>query len=122
MKLDHDEFAAFWSAYPRRTAKIDAMKAYVKARKLASAEDILSGVARYKRHLPDEVRYICHPATWLNQGRWMDEEDEPVRVERRSCTHDPRCNSKTWCAVLTEREADGWYRDSNGQWSKREAS
>lgn len=99
MKLDHDEFAAFWSSYPRRTAKIDAMKSYVKARKLASAEDILAGVERYKQHLPDEVRFICHPATWLNQGRWMDEEDEPQVRRPHVCPHDPPCGDtfKEWC-------------------------
>lgn len=77
-----EDFAIFWSAYPRRTAKLAALKAYERARRLDSAENILAGVERYRRHLPEEVRFICHPATWLNQGRWMDEDDEPVRVVR----------------------------------------
>ena len=68
-----EDFTAFWAAYPRRVGKLDALKAYERARKLDSAENILAGVAKYKRHLPDEARFVCHPATWLNKGRWMDE-------------------------------------------------
>jgi hypothetical protein len=121
MKLDHDEFAAFWLCYPRREAKINAMKAYVQARKLASAEDILAGVERYKRTMPAERQYRPLPASWLNAGRWMDEDDEPLpRVERRECPHQPRCNSKTWCEVLIDRAAEGWHRDpETGKWTQR---
>jgi hypothetical protein len=80
-----EDFTAFWAAYPRRVGKLDALKAYEKARKLDSAENILAGVAKYKRHLPDEARFICHPATFLNKGRWMDEYEvvveQPERVD-----------------------------------------
>jgi hypothetical protein len=73
-----EDFTAFWAAYPRRVGKLDALKAYERARKVDSAENIMAGVERYKQHLPDEARFVCHPATWLNKGRWMDEEDAPV--------------------------------------------
>ncbi len=69
------DFDAFWCRYPRRIGKLAALKAYVKARKLASSEDILQGVDRYLEHKPVYADY-CHPATWLNQGRWMDEHEE----------------------------------------------
>lgn len=71
------EFDAFWSAYPRKVGKLAAMNAYVKARRLASAAEILAGVENYKRHLPEDVRFIPHASTFLNQGRWMDEYEEP---------------------------------------------
>jgi hypothetical protein len=67
-----EDFAAFWANYPRKTAKLDAVKAYTKARSLASATDILDGLERYKQHKPDYADW-CHPATFLNKGRWMDE-------------------------------------------------
>jgi hypothetical protein len=99
-------FDTFWAAYPRREAKLDAMKAYDKARKLASAEDILAGVERYKRTMPDEKRYRPLPASWLNAGRWMDEDDTEERpiARREPCSHQPTCNSPQWCDVLRARE------------------
>lgn len=72
------EFAAFWQAYPRRVAKLAALKAYEKARKLASAEAILAGVQRYKQAKPEYADW-CHPTTFLNQGRWLDEYEEAPR-------------------------------------------
>lgn len=69
------EFQAFWQAYPRRVGKLDAVKAYAKARALASADEILAGVEAYKKHKPEYCDY-AHPATWLNKGRWMDEYDD----------------------------------------------
>ena len=71
------EFNVFWAAFPRRTGKLDAVKAYARARTLASAAEILAGVENYKRHKPDYADW-CHPSTFLNKGRWMDEYDEPV--------------------------------------------
>jgi hypothetical protein len=73
-----NDFQAFWTAYPRREAKLAAFKAYTKARRLASAEDILAGVERYKVQMPEERRFRPLPASWLNAGRWMDEDDAPV--------------------------------------------
>ncbi len=67
-----DEFNAFWQHYPRRVGKLAAWKAYQKARTHASAEAILAGVQRTR--FADEVRFIPHPVTWLNQGRWLDED------------------------------------------------
>lgn len=73
-----EDFAAFWQAYPRRIGKLDALKAYGKARALASAVEILDGVERYKANKPEYCDF-CHPATFLNKGRWMDEyEDTPT--------------------------------------------
>ena len=70
------DFDVFWAAYPRRTAKFAAQKAYARARTVASAAEILAGVEAYKRRKPEYADW-CHPATFLNQGRWMDEDDAP---------------------------------------------
>lgn len=66
------DFDRFWSAYPRKVGRKAAMKAFAKAIKLTSIEDILGGVEDYKRHKPD-WQHFCHPATWLNGERWDDE-------------------------------------------------
>lgn len=68
------EFEAFWRAYPRKVGKFDAMLSYQNARKVATAKDILAGVSGYMAHKPEYADW-CHPKTWLNQGRWMDEYD-----------------------------------------------
>lgn len=74
------EFDQFWASYPRKAAKFAAVKAYGKAVKIDSPERIFAGLLEYRKHLPDDAQFIPHAATWLNQGRWMDEYE--VRVDR----------------------------------------
>lgn len=75
----NDDFEEFWSHYPRRVGKLAARRAYERARKSARCDEILAGVMRYRMRMPDEERFRPHPATWLNQGRWMDEETPQPR-------------------------------------------
>jgi len=106
------DFDAFWTVYPLKRDRLAAQREYVHARRLVSAETILQGVERYRAHCEQErtpSRYIKKPTTWLMNGCWDDEYDEPMapQVFRdwfRDCDHTPRCNSKTWCAVLRQRE------------------
>lgn len=93
-------FEDFWRAYPRKVgkplakAKWDAITgpglktrtldrdsgSYVEIELCASPEELVEGAKRYREAMWDNVNYrfkddgkfICHPATWLNQGRWMD--------------------------------------------------
>jgi hypothetical protein len=62
-------FLEFWEVYPRKVARGDALKAYLKALSRASHAEILAGVKRYK---PDP-KFTKHPATWLNADCWLDE-------------------------------------------------
>jgi len=89
------DFEAFWRAFPNRVGKIAAEKAYVKARARASAAELLSGIARYIQIKPAYADY-CHPATWLNQGRWLDEGPTPT-TRSSSCPHDPQCRTRHAC-------------------------
>ena len=73
---DNAEFEEFWDHYPRRVGKLAAQRAYQRARKQASADAILAGVIRAT--FSREMRFVPHPATWLNQGRWMDEDATPT--------------------------------------------
>jgi hypothetical protein len=77
-----EEFAAFWVLYPRRVSRQDAMKAYQRARVVATAEEITAGVTAFLAHLPEEMRYVPYAASWLNAGRWQDEYDAPLPVKR----------------------------------------
>jgi biotin operon repressor len=64
-------FDDFWSAYPRKTAKEAARKAWASVTKKTPPAEIMSGLARHT--FPTDVQFIPHPATWLNQHRWADE-------------------------------------------------
>ena len=77
------EFETFWQVYPKKVGKLAAQQAYKKARRLATAEMLLAGVERYTRNKAEYADW-CHPTTWLNQGRWMDEDTAPTpRVDKR---------------------------------------
>lgn len=73
-------FESFWEVYPRRIAKKEAMKKFTKAvADGADPQKIIDGAKAYSRSVEGkEQKYIAHPATWLNQGRWDDEPELPV--------------------------------------------
>ena len=78
-------FDRFWSAYPRKAGKGAALKAF---QKLNPGEELLEQMLETIRQqkssiqwLADGGRFIPHPATWLNQGRWEDEPLEAVEEE-----------------------------------------
>lgn len=69
-----DEFEQWYSAYPRKEAKVNAKKAFAKARKQTSLEALISGLEIYKQSVKGKERqFIALPASWLNAGRWDDE-------------------------------------------------
>ena len=75
------EFDVFYGAYPHHVGKTKALAAFVAARKRAGQEIIMAGVERAKAQWTaegTEARFIPHPATWLNEGRWEDEADPVV--------------------------------------------
>jgi hypothetical protein len=72
-------FDEWWNAYPRKTDKAKALKAYRQALKDTPAETLLAGAERYaiERHVQDPT-YTKYPASWLN-GRCWDNEPAPSR-------------------------------------------
>lgn len=101
-QADNDAlFNAFWSSYPRKVgkplarAKWDAITngglrtrtldrdsgSYVEIELRATPDEIIAGARRYAAaqvdrrtfRLKDEGKYVLHPASFLNQGRWEDE-------------------------------------------------
>ena len=94
LKTDQAMFDQFWRLYPRRIdkalakAKWDAITngglstrmldrdsgQFIPITLQATAEEIMAGAKRWKDNLPLEYeeKFIPHPATWLNRGRWMD--------------------------------------------------
>lgn len=74
-------FDEFWAAYPRKTGKEAARKAWVKLKPSAELLEIMLAALDWQRRstqwLKDGGQFIPHPATWLNQGRWQDEPPDP---------------------------------------------
>jgi len=68
-----NKFDDFWSVYPRKVGKRDAERAYVRALKVATSEEILEGAKRYATDPNRLGEFTAHPATWLNRGSWADE-------------------------------------------------
>lgn len=96
-----DAFEEFWFYYPRRVGKPLAKAKfnqitngglktrtldrdsgqYVEIELSATPEELVEGAKRYRADqmdkntfkIKDDGKYTCHPSTWLNQGRWMDE-------------------------------------------------
>lgn len=79
------DFEEFYAAYPRHVGKEAARRAFVKAVKnKAKASDIVEGARRYAAATAaagTETRYVAHPATWLNAGRWSDDMQDAAPVE-----------------------------------------
>lgn len=118
MKHDYSvDFDVFWQAFPNHTAKLAAAKAYLKARRTASAEDLLDGIARYIAAKP-EWQDFCHASTWLNGERWNDEVAAPARQPQRFeyvpwvCPHTPECRHRAGCVIVSLRKAvaSEWWR------------
>ena len=78
---DDPEFQRFWENYPRKAAKGSARRAWSKATRIASPEEIIEGAARYAADPNRDPSYTAHPATWLNGERWLDP-DLPVKETR----------------------------------------
>lgn len=70
---DTSEFLSFWNVYPRKVGKPNAARAFAKALKNATIDDIMRGLAA---HLPawaeSDPQFTPHPATWLNRQGWND--------------------------------------------------
>lgn len=71
-----DPFDEFWSACPRKVGKAEARRKFAKATKATDPAVLIEAMrthaAHWRAHRTEE-RFIPHPATWLHQGRWLDE-------------------------------------------------
>lgn len=79
------DFLDFYAAYPRHVGKEAARRAFEKAVKAGTpATDIVESARRYAAATAaagTETRYVAHPATWLNAGRWSDDMQDAAPVE-----------------------------------------
>ena len=87
------EFNEFWAAYPRKVGKRACFALWCRIKKdLPPIKKLLKIIAAQstfygwdeKSKDKKERKFIPHPRTWLNQGRWEDDldSDEPERKPR----------------------------------------
>lgn len=89
VKPDESLFDRFYAAYPRKVGKDAARKAFAKRN---PDEELLSTmVSAIQRQglaakcARGESQYVPHPATWLNEARWQDEDasnDDPYGLKK----------------------------------------
>mgnify|MGYP001197080906 CR=1 FL=1 len=86
-----ENFSAFWSAYPRRVAKLDAWKAWLRQNCDSRLEEILTSVedhCQWPQWTDGDGLYIPYPATFLNGRRWEDDLRYPTVAEIQSKERD----------------------------------
>lgn len=79
-----DDFKRFWQAYPRKVGKQAARKAFDRVD--VPVEQLLAALERQRadpQWRRENGRFIPHPVTWLNQGRWEDEGSAPTPQDCR---------------------------------------
>ena len=68
-----DRFDDFWKHYPRKVAKPNALKAWLKLKPDDDlTKKIISAISN-QNLASREQQFIPHPASWLNAQRWEDE-------------------------------------------------
>jgi DNA-binding MarR family transcriptional regulator len=65
-------FAEFWDKYPKKAAKPKAEQAFKKLSK-KDQDALISSLSGYP--FSNEKNFIPYPATFINQRRWEDEQD-----------------------------------------------
>lgn len=81
------DFVSFWAAYPLRTGKAAALRAWRRHRPpLAKCLETLKwqrDTVEWTTPTKEGRSTVPHPATWINAGRWEDERPAAI-VKRRA--------------------------------------
>lgn len=105
------ESLTLYGVYPRKVGKTIALKAIDKALKAESFEALLLAVQRWAKKVSREgieERFIPHPSTWFNQGRYLDEEFERSKPAQKVAQTDEE-SYLVWQSMSAEfREANPW--------------
>lgn len=89
-----DGFQEFWELYPRKVSKKEALKAWKKLQPSLEVrvriQEAVSAALTSPQWTKDDGRFIPHPATWLNQERWEDEETRKAEPRQIDAEHNQR--------------------------------
>ena len=84
-------FEAFWTAYPKKKSKGQALSAWKKLKPDSALQAMILEAIENQKRSPDwqkdKGQYIPYPATWLNAMAWEDE--MPAEQKRREVQYLP---------------------------------
>lgn len=73
-QIDTTLFDRFWVEYPNKKGKITAREKWKKKKLNDKFDQIMSKLLDYKKTEKwQNIEFVPHPSTWLNQERWEDE-------------------------------------------------
>jgi hypothetical protein len=74
-------FGDFWEVCPKKVGKGKAKSLFERACRETSPDLIIAAMQRYAAaQAGKDPTYIAHPATWLSQRRWEDEDSKVVSL------------------------------------------
>ena len=131
-------FDLFWEAYPKKTGKKAALKAWVNAKDKPAIKEILSAIDLQRgssQWIKDGGQYIPNPATWINQGRWMDKptnttvKSKPVVARVKTfdewvtdlCSELNAVNQAQWDSIIARYPYSGYKSATSGKSVKDDA-
>lgn len=92
------QFEEIWNLFPRKVGKDDAFRSWKKNRGRIEHEALKTAISKHAALVAGkEKQFIPHPATWLNDGRWQDEELQPPQPLV------PISGSKKWVAYGSDQ-------------------
>jgi predicted transcriptional regulator len=86
-----ESFETFWLLYPKRIAKADALKAWNKAIKKKTADELIGLTKAYSESKLPDMTYIPYPASWLNKELYESvevQENKPLQKLKIGKWHD----------------------------------
>jgi uncharacterized protein YdaU (DUF1376 family) len=73
-----DRFDIFWKQYPRKVARPNAIKAWLKIKPDDVVLKKMLDAINHQQLPSKEIQFVPHPASWLNANRWEDEITAPT--------------------------------------------
>jgi hypothetical protein len=77
--VDDQSFDDFWKEYPRKIGKFQARKSFEKYDEKQYKKIIYATKVFAKENIATEEKFIPHATTWLNQQRFIDYINKPIK-------------------------------------------
>src|ERR1043165_6977264 len=104
------EFEEFWKLYPRKVARKDAQRAWIKMtapQKFAALQSLPIHI-RYWELAGRTKEYTPYPASWLNGERWEDELEMP-EAEDTWWETQAGIYRKALAEGISPKPGEGWH-------------
>ncbi len=106
------DFDLFWKEYPKKVGKDKALLAWNKKKNKPHIELILESVQRYKMSKTVRDGFVCHPTTWINEGRWSDEVELSDYDKSRAIQEYTGMSASDTLAIQLEQAQREWEQNN----------